>query len=131
MKELQFASVKDKINKEDSMYLKGLFRRKKIIILLTGLFLISLTLSGSVTHIWPESGINEVTTSAHIFGSGFTGTPTVKLKRAGSPEITATNVNIASSNCLTCDFDLISADLGLYSLIVDTDTLKTCFTSIK
>ena len=102
----------------------------KVKYLFVGLFLI---LSGNlsaftITHIWPESGINEDTTSAHIFGSGFTGTPTVKLKRAGSPDITATNVNVASSNYLTCDFSLSGAESGLYSLVVDTDTLKACFT---
>jgi len=88
----------------------------------------SFSLMGSVTHIWPESGINEDTTSAHIFGSGFTGTPTVKLERTGSPEITATNVNVASPNYLTCDFNLSGAESGLYSLVVDTDTLRACFT---
>ncbi|MCK4528928.1 choice-of-anchor D domain-containing protein [candidate division WOR-3 bacterium] len=110
------------------MYLKEQFFRRRIVILLAGLFLISSALSGSVTHIWPESGINEVTTSAHIFGSGFTGTPTVKLERTGSPELTATNVNVASSNYLTCDFDLDGAESGLYNVMVDTDTLRACFT---
>ncbi|RKX69882.1 hypothetical protein DRP43_03950, partial [candidate division TA06 bacterium] len=82
----------------------------------------------NLTHIWPESGLNENVVSVHTFGSGFSGTTIVKLIRTGSSDINGININVVSGSYLTCDFNLVGSDSGLYTLIVETDTLKSCFT---
>ena len=82
----------------------------------------------NLTHIWPESGLNENVVSVHTFGSGFSGTTIVKLIRTGSLDINGININVVSDSYLTCDFNLVGSDSGLYTLIVETDTLKSCFT---
>lgn len=93
------------------------------------IFAISHKLNGSVTHIWPHSGTNDTIVNADIFGDNFnSGVSTLKLIRTGHPEINAFNVTVVNDNCLTCGFDLSGFNTGTYDLIINTDTLKMCFT---
>ena len=58
--------------------------------------------SPTVTSISPDSGIRGTTVNiTNLAGSGFYGTPIVKLKKTGKPDITATNVALASLTRIT------------------------------
>jgi hypothetical protein len=73
----------------------------------------------SVTAITPSVGptIGKVSI-ANLAGGGFVATPTVKLTKAGQSDINATDVVQISTSKLTCDFNLSSAVLGLWSVVV-------------
>jgi hypothetical protein len=74
----------------------------------------------TVTSITPNAGTRGTTVSiTNLAGTGFWGTPTVKLKRTGSTDITATNVAVVSSAKITCRFALpANAAVGAWNLFV-------------
>ncbi len=53
-----------------------------------------------------------------LHGSGFVTGATVKLTRAGSSDIAATNVTVASANQITCDLNLAGAAIGAWNVEV-------------
>ncbi|UCG92806.1 MAG: hypothetical protein JSV97_03605 [candidate division WOR-3 bacterium] len=112
------------------------YLHKKVIFI--NFFLLTLCLSLSfaqapeVTHIYPNAGINEQSITAHIYGTNFIATSSVKLIKAGYPDIDGASINVVSNEYLTCSFDLIDDSTGLYDLVVTNvsgeDTLFSCFT---
>ncbi len=73
----------------------------------------------TVTSITPSSGNN--TGTVHITdlaGSNFQSGATVKLTRSGQPDLNATSVTVASASKITCDFDLASAAVGQWNVVV-------------
>ncbi|NPV60202.1 MAG: hypothetical protein HPY75_11160, partial [Actinobacteria bacterium] len=63
----------------------------------------------TVTGITPNSGAQGSTVSVtNLAGTGFYGTPTVKLKKAGQTDITATGVVVQSPNKITCSLPIPS-----------------------
>ncbi|MCK4257276.1 T9SS type A sorting domain-containing protein, partial [candidate division WOR-3 bacterium] len=88
----------------------------------------------TVTSIVPESGVdNGITDIIGIFGSNFDLGAAVKLVRGGLPDIIADNVNVISSNKITCSFDLNGETTGVRDVIVtnidgSADTLPMAFT---
>ena len=89
----------------------------------------SFSLMGSVTHIWPSSGVNDTIVAVHIFGDGFnSGVSNVNLYKSGNPLITGSNISVVNDNYLTCEFDLTGVSTTTYNVIANTDTLDMCFT---
>ena len=89
----------------------------------TGILPNGFTVSGTgplVTAINPVSGIVSTTYSpVSIGGSGFLTGATVNLTRTGSPDISATSVNVGSPNFITCTIPLpAGAALGPWNVTV-------------
>lgn len=61
---------------------------------------------------------NDSSVSLTINGSGFLTGATVKLSKTGSPDITASNVQVVTSSQITADFNLNGASLGYWDLTV-------------
>jgi PGF-pre-PGF domain-containing protein len=77
------------------------------------------TVAPTVTGITPTSGENTTTTSiTNLAGTGFYGTPTVKLTRTGYSDITATGVNVISATKITCSFNLLNQIPGAWNVVV-------------
>ncbi len=74
----------------------------------------------TITSVTPSSGTRGTTVNVtNLAGTGFYGTPTVKLKRTGSSDITATNVAVVSSSKITCRFNIpAGAAPGAWNLFV-------------
>ncbi|MBU1944703.1 MAG: IPT/TIG domain-containing protein [Actinobacteria bacterium] len=74
----------------------------------------------TVTSITPERGNRGATVQiTDLAGTNFYGTPTVRLKKAGRPDISADNVNVVAANKMTCEFDIpLLAPLGPRDLYV-------------
>jgi hypothetical protein len=71
-----------------------------------------------------------------IAGTNFSYVASAKLVKSGKPDIIATNLSIVSSTRITCDFNLDSADTGLWDIIISdqenqSDTLVNGFTIIE
>ena len=61
----------------------------------------------AVTSITPRSGTSSLVTNiTNLAGTGFLPGAAVKLKKAGQPDINATNVNVVSDTQITCRFTL-------------------------
>jgi len=73
-----------------------------------------------VTAINPTSGITGLSYSpVSIGGNGFIDGATIKLSRAGSPDISTTGVNVASPNFISCALSLPSgAAVGPWNVVV-------------
>ncbi|MBU4274093.1 MAG: IPT/TIG domain-containing protein, partial [Planctomycetes bacterium] len=76
--------------------------------------------SPSLTSISPNSGTRGTTVSVtSLSGTDFYGTPTVKLKKAGQTDITATNVTATSTTKITCKLPIpANAATGQWNLYV-------------
>jgi len=73
----------------------------------------------AVTGITPSSGQNTTGVSiTNLAGTGFYGTPTVNLTRAGYGNITASGVTVVSDSKLTCTFDLTNRIPGTWNVNV-------------
>lgn len=73
----------------------------------------------TVTGITPSTGQNTTSVSiTNLAGTGFYGTPTVNLTRAGQANITATSVTLVSANQLTCTFNLANRIAGSWNVNV-------------
>ncbi len=73
----------------------------------------------TVTSITPSSGANAG--AVHITdlaGSGFCYGAAVSLRRAGLPDIAATDVTVVSGVSITCSFDLAGAQPGAWDVVV-------------
>lgn len=86
-----------------------------------------------VTHVWPDAGLNQKAAAAHVYGDSFAVPMTsVRLIKAGYPDIDGALINVISPKYLTCSFDLAGDSTGLYDLVVEnasgSDTLPLCFT---
>ena len=86
-----------------------------------------------ILSIAPNSGYVGYIVDAEIDGANFVETPTVKLKKSGQTDITATNVIVVSASKITCTFDLTGVELGLWDVYVENpdtqnDTLEGGFT---
>ena len=81
----------------------------------------------TITSITPSSGQNTTSVSiTNLAGSGFYGTPTVKLIRFGYGNIVATSVTVVSSNQMTCTFDLTNKISGTWNVnVVNPDNQAT------
>jgi PGF-pre-PGF domain-containing protein len=95
--------------------------------LLNGFNITNTTPAPTITSITPSSGQNTTSVSiTNLAGSGFYGTPTVKLIRFGSGNIVATGVTVVSSNQMTCTFDLTNKISGTWSVnVVNPDNQAT------
>ena len=86
------------------------------------------------SHIWPDAGLNEQTTYAHIYGIDLRPPPVASawLMAPGEPDVQATSIDVVSDLYMTCSFDLMGSATGLYDLVVENssgrDTLEGCFT---
>jgi PGF-pre-PGF domain-containing protein len=79
----------------------------------------NLTPAPTVTGITPSSGMNNAVVGiTRLAGTGFSGTPTVTLTKAGQGNITATGVTVIDSTNITCTFDLTGKAPGLWNVIV-------------
>jgi hypothetical protein len=73
----------------------------------------------AITGITPGSGLNSTSVSiTNLAGTGFYGTPTVKLNRTGYSDITATAVTVVSATKLTCTFPLTGKPAGVYNVVI-------------
>jgi len=73
----------------------------------------------TVTGITPSSGQNTTSVSiTNLAGTGFYGTPTVNLTRAGYSTITATGVTLVFASQLSCTFDLTNRIPGTWNVNV-------------
>nr|WP_319375094.1 PGF-pre-PGF domain-containing protein [uncultured Methanoregula sp.] len=87
--------------------------------LLNGFTITNTTPAPTVTGISPSTGQNTTSVSiTNLAGTGFYGTPTVNLTRAGYSNITATGVTLVSANQLTCSFDLANRPSGTWNVNV-------------
>jgi hypothetical protein len=103
--------------------------RRVLSVMVVFMAIFSFSLMGSVTHIWPSSGVNDTIVAVHIFGDGFnSGVSNVNLYKSGNPLITGSNISVVNDNYLTCEFDLTGVSTTTYNVIVNTDTLDMCFT---
>jgi hypothetical protein len=73
----------------------------------------------TLTSITPSSGLNTgIVHITNLAGSNFRAGASVKLARAGQPDLSATNVSVVNSSRITCDFDLTGAATGLWDVVV-------------
>jgi len=101
-------------------------RIKKRDVLIRGLCLallflcvIGITAGAETGSISPPSGFNTGSvTITKLSGTGFSGTPTVRLVHAGQTNITATNVVLAGSTEITCTFGLTGKTAGVWNVYV-------------
>jgi hypothetical protein len=85
---------------------------------------LSLTVTSStdpaptVTSITPNTGENTGTIPVSISGTHFVSGATVKLTKAGQPDINATSVNVNSSTLIFCNLNLSGAATGAWNVVV-------------
>lgn len=72
----------------------------------------------AVTGIMPDSGANTGIISVTISGSNFAAGATARLTQSGQADISATDVNVATTTTLTCDLDLTGAAPGAWNVVV-------------
>ena len=73
----------------------------------------------TVTSITPDSGTNDETVNiTDLAGTGFQTGATVKLAKAGEPDIDGTSVTVVSSTKITCTFDLTGVTIGEWDVVV-------------
>jgi hypothetical protein len=79
----------------------------------------TIPVSPTVTSITPSTGTQGLTVSVtNLAGTGFQAGATVKLKKTGQTDITATSVNVVSPTKITCSFNLSSAAPGAWDVFV-------------
>ncbi|HVP94564.1 MAG TPA: type IV pilin N-terminal domain-containing protein [Methanoregulaceae archaeon] len=79
-----------------------------------------------VTAITPNSAITGDSVSiTNLGGSGFQSGASVKLTQSGSPDISATSVNVISSNQITCQLNLAGAAAGSWNVVVTNPDMQT------
>jgi hypothetical protein len=93
------------------------------------------TLPGGFTVEYPAPGVTGITPSqgfingtvdvTDLAGSCFRAGATVKLVRAGQPDIAATDVVVASAAKITCGLDLAGAAAGRWGVVVTNDDGKS------
>lgn len=71
----------------------------------------------SVSSVQPNTGGNTGTVVAMVFGNGFEGGATVKLKRAGEPDIVG-NPTTANGSVISTTFDLTGKATGSWDVVV-------------
>jgi hypothetical protein len=73
-----------------------------------------------VSGISPSSGVvGSTVVPVSVGGNGFVSGASVRLNRTGEPDITATGVNVGSSNLITCSISLpANATPGLWNVVV-------------
>jgi hypothetical protein len=78
----------------------------------------------TLTSITPSTGANNAATSiTNLAGTGFLAGASVKLRRAGQADITATGVTVVDSTKITCSLNLTGKKTGLWDVIVtNTDS---------
>ncbi len=102
---------------------------KKVLALIVGMLILWGMIAGATASglmsppaflsITPDNDVN--TTSVHISnlsGTGFQPGATVKLTRAGAPDIFATEVTVVSEIQITCTFDIAGALDGAWDIVV-------------
>ncbi|MBT7300437.1 MAG: hypothetical protein HN849_13030, partial [Victivallales bacterium] len=73
----------------------------------------------TVTGIAPGTGANSGSVSiTNLAGTGFLAGASVKLVKTGETDIAATSVAVASASQITCTFDLTSAAVGDWDVVV-------------
>jgi len=73
----------------------------------------------SVSGVVPNSANNHQTSVAlTINGGNFVTGATVKLTRAGQPDINATSVNVVTAAQITCNVNIQLAEIGLWRVVV-------------
>lgn len=88
-----------------------------------------------VTGFAPASNVNGGTVQGTVTGEFFDATPTVRLRRTGSPDIVGTSVVRVSSTSVTAQFSTTAAAPGIWSLVLAnpdgaTATLPACFRTV-
>jgi hypothetical protein len=74
----------------------------------------------AVASITPGSGAaGTALVMPDLTGKNFFGTPVVKLKRSGRPDIAASSVQVTSSTKAVCSFNLSCADPGLWDVYLE------------
>lgn len=80
----------------------------------------------SVTSITPASAETDSMASiTDLHGTNFQNGATAKLARASFPDIPGTSVNYVSNSQLTCSFDLLNAEGGLWDVVVTNPDTQT------
>ena len=80
----------------------------------------------TVTSVTPASGTTgTIVNITNLSGTGFFGTPTVKLKKSGQADIPASNVNVSSATKITCRFNLDNAAPGTWNVFVQNPDGKS------
>jgi len=73
----------------------------------------------TISSITPGSGQTDTLVSiTDLSGTGFQAGASVSLRRTGHADIPAANVNVGSPTSITCDFDLASAAVGTWDVVV-------------
>ncbi|MBU4174241.1 MAG: hypothetical protein KKB90_01075 [Actinobacteria bacterium] len=79
----------------------------------------------TVTSITPNSADNDGTVNiTNLKGTNFRNGAAVKLRKSGQADINATNVNVVSSQQITCKFNLNGATTGKWDVVVINDDTK-------
>ncbi|MFH1683973.1 MAG: hypothetical protein ABIA67_03735 [Candidatus Margulisiibacteriota bacterium] len=72
-----------------------------------------------VTSITPSSGYNTGAIDiVDLAGAGFASGATVKFTKSGETDINAANVNVVSSQKITCTFDLTGKSTGNWNVVI-------------
>jgi IPT/TIG domain len=81
---------------------------------------VDLAVTPTVESISPSRGTRgTIVNVTNLAGTGFYGTPTVRLKKSGSSDINATSVTVVSSTKITCKIPIpANASAGAWNLLV-------------
>jgi hypothetical protein len=78
-----------------------------------------------IVSIAPPSGVDSAGVAiTDLHGSDFRPGAAVKMVKAGQPDISATNVAVVSAAQITCNFPIINAAPGAWSIVVVNDDAK-------
>ena len=81
--------------------------------------LIAVIPAPTISSIIPSSGFNNGTVSiTSLAGTGFITHATVVLTKIGEPNITASNVSVATAIKIICDFGITGKTAGLWTVVV-------------
>ncbi len=72
----------------------------------------------AITSISPNNGYSGSNVNVTIQGNYFQGGASVKLTRAGQPDIQASGVSVVSANQINCTFNLANAVQGQWNVVV-------------
>jgi M6 family metalloprotease-like protein len=80
---------------------------------------ITIAVGPSISSITPNTGMSgSAVDITDLAGMGFVAGATVKLVKAGQPDIVATNVTVVSATKITCTFSLAGASAGTWDVKV-------------
>ncbi|MFH1150711.1 MAG: hypothetical protein V1748_09600 [Actinomycetota bacterium] len=80
----------------------------------------------TISSVTPATGENTGQASiSNLAGTCFAPGATVKLKKTGQADISATNVNVVSDTKITCDFNLTGKAVGNWNLVVANSNGKS------